>query len=494
MHTLSADATSFLSNKSHKLLINGSARDASTDQTIDVINPDTEEIVGKVPVATQEDVHNAVTAADAAFRGKDWKNMPANKRERLLLALADKLETEQDVIAEILTSENGKIFSHAQSEIRGAANTFRYYAGWATKISGQTIDLSLKQKPGKQNFGFTLREPIGVIAAIVPWNFPISIAAWKLAPLLAAGCTVVLKPSEVTPLSTLYMAKLFAEVGFPPGVVNVITGDGRTGASLTTHPKVSKITFTGSTEVGRLIGKAAMDDMKDISLELGGKSPAIIFEDADLGAAAKGVAMGIFRNGGQVCVAGSRVYIQRSVYDKMVADISAEGKGMKIGGGLETDTDLGPLVTGTHLDRVCSYIDRGVADGAELVSGGARQDRKGYYLEPTVFATIDNSQTIVQEEIFGPVLVAIPFDTPEEALRLANDSKYGLSSAVWTKDINKALHCINELNAGWVSVNAPARSDPNMPLGGNKQSGIGRELGQVGVYNYTKVKGVNIVF
>lgn len=494
VHKVGNKSQEFLSKYSKGLFIDNTWVEAESDDTIAIINPATEQEIGSIPIASSDDVSKAVHAARSAFRAKDWKLMPPIKRQGLLLAVADKLEAEADTIAEILTLENGKLYSHAKSEVKGAANTFRYYAGWATKIEGQTLDISLRQPAGMQNFAFVKREAIGVIAAIVPWNFPISIAAWKLAPILAAGCTVVLKPSEVTPLSTLYMANIFAEVGFPPGVVNFITGDGKSGAALTTHPEVDKITFTGSTEIGKLIGKAAMDDLKDISLELGGKSPGLIFDDADHMAAAKGIALGIFRNGGQVCVAGSRVYIQKKSFDKVVADIAAEGEKMRIGQGFDDEVDLGPMVSGVHLDRVCSYIEKGKAEGAELVSGGQRPDQEGYYVQPTIFAATDNKQTIISEEIFGPVLVAVPFDDIEDALQKANDSNFGLSSTVWTKDISKAMHCINELNAGWVFVNGPARSDPNMPLGGNKHSGVGRELGKVGVYNYTKLKSVNIVF
>lgn len=493
-HTLSPSVLKFLEASTQGHYINGEVVSGAHSGSIPITNPATEQVIAQIDIADKKLVDQAVSSARSAFRHSSWKRMSPTKRQGLLLSLADAIEAEVDSIAELLTLENGKLLAHAKSEIRGAANTFRYYAGWATKLEGETLDLSLRQAPGRQNFAFTRREPVGVVAAIVPWNFPISIAAWKLAPLLAAGCTVVLKPSEVTPLSTLYLAKLFGDVGFPAGVVNVITGDGETGAVLTTHPEIDKITFTGSTQVGKIIGKAAMSDLKDVSLELGGKSPGLIFEDADLEDAAKGIAMGIFRNGGQVCVAGSRVYIQEKVFDKVVADIAAAGQKMKMSDGFDVSSELGPLVSRTHLDSVLGYVDKGLSEGAELVCGGKRPNEKGYYMQPTIFASTDNQKKIIAEEIFGPVLVAVPFKDMEDGLRLANDSRYGLSSTVWTKDISKALHCVSELDAGWVFVNAPARSDANFPLGGNKQSGIGRELGKTGVYNFTKLKSVNIVF
>ena len=464
------------------------------ERGIDIINPATEEKIGAVAIASGEEVDAAVASARRAFEGKAWRKMRPAQRERLLLGMADILEREQDTLAEILTLENGKLYSHAQSEIRGAANTFRYYAGWSTKLEGETLDISLRQAPGMQNFAFTKKEPLGVVAAIVPWNFPLSIAAWKLAPILAAGCTVVLKPSEVTPLSTLYMASLFEEVGFPKGVVNIITGDGTTGAALTQHRGIDKITFTGSSQVGKTIGKAAMGNLTDVSLELGGKSPSIVFDDANMEDAARGIALGIFRNGGQVCVAGSRVYIQRKSFDNLVADIAAHGKKMKMAHGFDETSDLGPLVSESHLKKVQWHVAKGIEGGAELVTGGQWPSGKGYYMEPTIFTNPDNDQMIISEEIFGPVLVAVPFDDIDDALTKANDSQYGLSSTVWTKDISKAMKCVDAIDAGWVFVNAPARSDPNMPLGGNKQSGIGRELGKEGVYNYLKTKSVNIVY
>lgn len=493
-HKLSSKCEVFLSKEQQGLYINGQWQNSAASKTIDIINPATEGIIAKASNATREEVDTAVEAAAQAFAAASWRKMAPVKRQKLLLALADKLEAEVDVLAEILTLENGKLYSHAQSEIKGAANTFRYYAGWCTKLEGQTLDLSLRQPAGKQNFAFTRKEPVGVVAAIVPWNFPISIAAWKLAPLLAAGCTVVLKPSEVTPLTTLYMAGFFDEVGFPAGVVNVITGDGESGAALTSHPKVDKISFTGSTQVGKIIGRAAMDDLKDVSLELGGKSPALVFDDADMESAAKFIAMGIFRNGGQVCVAGSRLYVQKKSYDKLLSMIKSEAEKMKISDGFDGKADLGPLVSAGHLASVQGYVEQGRVEGAELVCGGGQPDGIGYYMEPTIFSCTDNKSTLVAEEIFGPVLAAMPFDTMEEGLRLANDSRYGLSSTVWTQDISKALTCVEQLDAGWVFVNSVARSDANFPLGGNKQSGVGRELGKEGVYNFMKTKSVNIVF
>jgi phenylacetaldehyde dehydrogenase len=303
-----------------------------------------------------------------------------------------------------------------------------------------------------------------------------------------------LKPSEVTPLNALYLGKLIKEAGFPSGVVNIVTGDGATGAALVNHTLVDKVTFTGSTEIGKLIGSNAMKKATDVSLEMGGKSPAIVFDDADLDDAAIGVAKGIFRNMGQICVSGSRLYVQRKSFDRVMNSIVQEGKKMKISHGFDPDAQLGPLVSKTHFDSVCSYVEKGQSEGAELLWGGQKPFDKGYFLEPSVFTAVNNDQIIIAEEIFGPVLVGIPFDEVEEVIEMANDSKYGLSSAVFTKDISKAMRLIHELEAGWVWVNSPARSDPNFPLGGYKESGIGKELGRPGMETYLKEKAVNIVF
>lgn len=488
----------FLAKKKHSHFINGDYNISTSNEQISVINPANEEVIGRVALGTKEDVNEAVISAKKAFNhNSPWRKMSPDDRGRILYKFADKIAENSETIAQMVTLENGKLLKDSRgSDAGGAAKTFRYYAGWATKIEGETLDISQPQKGGKQNFAFTRREPIGVIAAIVPWNFPISIAAWKVAPALAAGCTVVLKPSEETPLSALILAELAMEAGMPEGVFNVITGDGKTtGAALTAHPDIKKVTFTGSTTTGKIIGKSAMDNVTGVSLELGGKSPAIVFDDAiDFEAAAKGVAAGIFRNQGQVCVAGSRVYIQKKVFDKVLTDICHVAEKMKISHGFDETADLGPLVSKNHLRKVCSYIEMGQFQGGNLISGGQNPMNKGYYLQPTIFSSTDNTQIIVQEEIFGPVLVAIPFNDLEDALIKANDSKMGLAATVWTKDISKAMTMINQLEAGVVYVNSPVRSDPNLPLGGYKHSGIGRELGKTGVYNYTTLKSVNIVF
>ncbi len=491
--------TQFLAKKDHQHFIDGDYTQSAEDQQIEVVNPATEEIIGKVALGSKEIVNQAVSAAKKAFQyNSDWRTMSPDDRGKILYRLAEKITENSESLAQLVTLENGKLIKDAlSSDAGGAAKTFRYYAGWTTKIEGETLDISQPQKGGRQNFAFTRREPIGVVAAIVPWNFPLSIAAWKIAPALAAGCTVVLKPSEETPLSALLLAELASEAGLPPGVLNVVTGDGRTtGAMLTAHPDVKKITFTGSTFTGKIIGKTAMDNVTGVSLELGGKSPAIVFKDAeDLAFAAQGVAAGIFRNQGQVCVAGSRVYIQKKVFDKVLTDISHAAQKMKISHGFDETAQLGPLVSKGHLQKVRGYIDSGMEEGATLISGGTESPKeKGFYLAPTIFSATNNEKKIITEEIFGPVLAAVPFDDMEDALRLANDSHLGLAATIWTKDISKAMAMINRLEAGVVYVNSPVRSDPGLPLGGYKQSGIGRELGKVGIYNYTTLKSVNIVY
>ena len=498
MTTYTSRLTQFLAKGMHSLYINGGYDLVERDDVIEVVNPADEAIIGKVVNATREDVDRAVTSSLKAFdRKSEWRKMAADDRAAILYRLAQLIDDNRDTLAQLITLENGKLLKDAlSSDVGGAAKTFRYYAGWVTKSTGKTLELSQPLKPGQSHFAYTKREPIGVVAAIVPWNFPLSIAAWKIAPALAAGCTVVLKPSEDTPLSALLLAELGTEAGLPAGVLNVVTGDGpSTGSALTAHRGISKITFTGSTATGRIIGKAAMDNITDISLELGGKSPAIVFDDAgSIDLVAKGVAAGIFRNQGQVCVAGSRVLIQRKTYEELLDKIIIEAKKMKISHGFDADADIGPLVSATHHKKVIGMINQGQLDGNNLLTGGSNPFDKGYFMEPTVFASHDPSSMVCRDEIFGPVLVALPFDSLEDAITMANDSALGLAATVWTQDITKAMTAIDQLEAGVVYVNSPVRSDPNLPLGGVKQSGIGRELGEEGFYTYTRIKSVNIVF
>ncbi|NNE27770.1 MAG: aldehyde dehydrogenase [Saprospiraceae bacterium] len=492
--SLQNQTISFLERKDYCSFIDGTYLDKSNNQTIALHNPSDGEIFAQFECANSDQVDQAVLSSARAFKSDPWAKISPAQREAILHKLADSLEKELQVLAELIALENGKLIAQAQSEIKGAIATFRYYAGWCTKLDGETLDISLKQKPGKQNFAFTRREPVGVVAAIVPWNFPISIASWKLAPALAAGCTVVLKPSEQTPLSSLYMAELFVRVGLPKGVLNVVIGDGQTGAALTQHSGINKITFTGSTEVGKIIGKAAMENLTDLSLELGGKSPAIVFADANIKEAANGIALGIYRNSGQVCVAGSRAYVEASIMDTFVASLKSEVDKMKISDAFDPDAGLGPLSSEAHLNKVDSYITKSQEEGASLIFGGKRLEKDGYYIQATALAINSNNNCAATDEIFGPVLVIIPFNSTEEAINLANDTRYGLSSTVWTNDINKAMECVDRLEAGWVFVNGPARSDPHFPIGGYKQSGIGKELGKVGIYTYTKIKSVNIIY
>ena len=493
MYTIPKEVESFIEKAEFGHFINNRYGGNMAKRYLEIINPANEDSLAKVPVAGSDEVDAAVSAARDAFKSPDWHDMSPDSREDLLHRLATLIEEKHETIAAILTLENGKLYAQAKSEVMSAARTFRFYAGWCTKMEGDLIDISLKQPQKKKNFTFLKREAVGVVVAIVPWNFPISIASWKLAPALAAGCTVVLKPSEVCPLSSIYMARLFEEAGFPRGVFNLVVGDGETGALLTTHKNVDKITFTGSTAVGKIIGKSAMENLTAVSLELGGKSPVIVFEDADLKLAAKSVAMGIFRNGGQVCVAGSRAYIQESIFESFLDMLKQEAESMNISDGFDPDSDLGPLVSEAHLSRVCDYIEK--ADNQlRLKTGGHKQEGSGFYMQPTIFTAEDNNSVLASEEVFGPVLLAIPFSDMNHALSMANDSEYGLSSAVWTKDISKALECVHTLDAGWVFVNSIPRSDPNFPIGGNKLSGLGRELGKEGLYAYTKLKSVNIAY
>jgi len=432
-----------------------------------------------------------VKAARKAFTGP-WSRLTASERGRLIWKLADLLEAHLDEFALIETLDNGKPLAVARAaDVPLAVDLFRYMAGWATKLEGTTIPISVPYTPGAKYLAYTLREPVGVVAQIIPWNFPLLMAAWKLGPALASGCTVVLKPAEQTPLSALRLGQLFSEAGFPDGVVNIVPGYGETaGAALASHPDVDKVAFTGSTEVGKLIVHAATGNLKKVSLELGGKSPNVVFKDADLDTAIAGSASAIFFNHGQCCCAGSRLYVERPVYDRVVEGVANQAKKIKVGSGLEADTNMGPLVSQEQLDRVCNYLEIGISEGAKAMAGGKKVGDRGYFVEPTVLVNTQESMKVVQEEIFGPVVAAIPFDDPEELMPRANDTVYGLAAGIWTKDISKAHRLAAGLRAGTVWINCYNIFDAALPFGGYKQSGWGREMGKDVLELYSQTKAV----
>jgi aldehyde dehydrogenase (NAD+) len=471
-----------------QMFINNEWRDAESGATLDVINPATEETIARVPSAGQGDLDRAVAAARAALDGP-WGTFSARERGRLVWNIGEKLMEKADEIARLETLHNGKpIFESRRIELPAAAECFQYYAGWSDKIHGETI-------PVKGNYlTYTLREPVGVVAAIVPWNFPLLLTAWKVAPALACGNTVVIKPASQTPLTALALAEIAADVGLPPGVVNVVTGPGATlGQMIVTHPGIDKIAFTGDTSTGRQIMRASADTLKRITLELGGKSPNIVFGDADLDAAVRGATTGIFYGKGEVCAAGSRLLVDRSVRDQFLEKVAARATKMTPGDPMDPKTRLGAIASKAQLDRDLRYIETAKAEGATLLAGGSRADigtGKGYFLQPTVFGGVTSSMTIAREEIFGPVLAAIDFVDVDEAIARANDTSYGLAAAVWTRDIKKAHYVARKLQAGTVWINTYNIYDTAAPFGGYKQSGFGREMGAHALEHYTQVKSV----
>jgi phenylacetaldehyde dehydrogenase len=475
-----------------KMLINGRWVDAANGKTFATPDPATGETLARVAEGTAPDIDAAVKAARAAFDRGPWRKMTASERGRLIWKLADLLEENLEEFAQLESLDNGKPVAVARAaDVPLAVDLFRYMAGWATKIEGNTIPLSVPYTPGARYLAYTLREPVGVVGQIIPWNFPLLMAAWKLGPALAAGCTVVLKPAEQTPLSALRLGELVCEAGFPDGVVNVVPGFGETaGAALAAHPDVDKCAFTGSTEVGKLIVQAAAGNLKKVSLELGGKSPNVVFKDADLDTAIPGAASAIFFNHGQCCCAGSRLYVEQSIFDKVVEGVAAEAKKIKVGPGMQSGTQMGPLVSEEQLTRVCSYLDAGKDEGAQAIVGGRRHGDRGYFVEPTVLVNTNENMKVVREEIFGPVVTAMPFRDPEELLPRANDTVYGLAAAVWTKDIGKAHSLAAELRAGTVWINCYNIFDAALPFGGYKQSGWGREMGHDVLELYTETKAV----
>ena len=473
-----------------KLFIDGTWADAA--QTFDDLEPATGRLLTQVAAASAEDIDRAVSAARRALDGA-WGATPGPARARLLNRLADLIERDAGILAQLEARDIGKPVGQPSAlDVPNAIATFRHFAGWADKIQGQTIPTAGYM--GLPTLSYTVREPIGVIGAIIPWNTPLMIAGWKLAPALAAGNTVVVKPPEDAPLSVLHLGRLIHEAGFPAGTVNIVPGLGEVaGAALAAHPGVDKISFTGSPEVGRAIQKSAADTFKRVVLELGGKSPQIVLADADTQAAAAGIAMGLFFNQGEICAAGTRILVHRSLYGTVVDALGQAARAQVLGDPLDPETTMGALVNAEQQWRVLSYIEKGKAGGARLVAGGGRPGAEGFFVEPTIFADVDNASIIAQEEIFGPVGAVIPLDTVEEAVRIANDTVYGLAATIWTRDLSAAHTVAHKIRAGAVWVNGWGAIDPALPWGGMKTSGVGRELGWSGILANTEEKVVTVV-
>ena len=460
--------------------------DARSGATFETVDPYTARAWATVPRAGKEDVDAAVAAARAAFDDGPWPRMPARERARLLRRLADLVAERALDIATVEVTDNGKLLREMEQQLRGLPDYLHYWAGAADKVGGETIP-----GPSEDWLIYTRREPVGVVAAITPWNSPVLLLTWKLGPALAAGCTVVAKPAEQAPASTLEFAKLFEEAGFPPGVFNVLTGFGPdAGAPLAEHPGVDKVAFTGSTATGTAVMRAAAGHLARVSLELGGKSPQVVFADADLEAAANGVVAGVFAATGQTCMAGSRLLVERSVHDELLERVSARAAAVRLGDPMEAETEMGPVAFEDHLANVQGRIATAEAEGARLVTGGRRPERDGFFIEPTVFADVRAEMSIAREEVFGPVLAVQAFDGAEEAVRMANDSPYGLAAGIWTADVRRAHKVAHAIRAGTVWINAYRSVGPMAPFGGFKASGLGRENGLEALHEYTEHKTV----
>jgi betaine-aldehyde dehydrogenase len=472
--------------RTYRHYVNGQWMASASGESFPVYDPSTEEVIARVSAANKADVDVAVKAAREAFDSGPWSKTTAQDRGRILFKLTEKLRQNAAALADLESRNTGKPIVEAEYDIADVATCFEYYGGLATKILGHVNPVPANA------LSFTLREAVGVAAQIIPWNYPLLMAAWKLAPALAAGCTCVLKPAEQTPLTALEFANWFEEVGLPPGVVNIINGFGETaGAALVAHPGVDKVAFTGSAAVGKIIVKSAADTLKRVTLELGGKSPNIFFAEADWEAAVDGALFGVFINQGEVCSAGSRILVEKQIYTKFVESMTEKAKRIKLGPPLERETKMGPLVSKEQYDRVQSYLEVGKKEAKVAIGGGRpKQFAKGYYLEPTIFYDVENSARIAREEIFGPVASVIPFDGEADAIRIANDTPYGLAAAVWTRDIYKAFRVVKSLRAGIVWVNHMQPTYVEAPWGGYKQSGFGRELGPWGLEEYLETKQV----
>ncbi|WP_446904226.1 aldehyde dehydrogenase family protein [Burkholderia sp. YIM B11467] len=476
------------------LFIDGDMQPAHAAARLDVYDPATGERLATVADADEHDVDRAVDSAKRAFDARVWSGLRPADRERILLKLADLIEADAETLAQLETLNQGKSIHVSRAiEVGASVEYVRYMAGWATKITGQTLDVSIPFPPGARYTAYTRKEPVGVVAAIVPWNFPLMIAVWKLIPALAAGCTIVLKPSPETPLTALRLAELAREAGVPPGVFNVVTGGRTCGAALASHPSIAKISFTGSTATGKLVGAAAVQNMTRFSLELGGKNPIVMLDDIDVAQALDGVAASAFFNQGQVCAAASRIYVHRSKYAQLADGLAGVAQSMKLGAGLDTTAQINPLVSAHHRDKVIQHIEGARRAGLTFLAGGTpADDLPGYFVKPAVIADPHPDSAIVRDEVFGPVIVVVPFDDAADAVRLANASPYGLAASIWSNDLKRVMNLVPQIEAGTVWVNCHIPLDPSMPFGGYKQSGIGREFGQYAIEGFTETKSVCI--
>jgi phenylacetaldehyde dehydrogenase len=488
-----AEVKQFLGGPAKKLLIGGKWVASASGQTFEVLNPADGSLLAQVARGNEQDVNLAVAAARKSFDDGKYRRMSVHERSKLIYRLADAIEAHAEEFAQLESLDNGKPVGVARAaDVPLTIEHFRYYAGWADKIDGDVISVAPPYDPGRF-LNYTLREPVGVVAQIIPWNFPLLMAAWKLGAALACGCSIVLKPAEQTPLSALLLGQLVCEVGFPDGVLNIVTGFGDAGAALASHRDVDKVAFTGSTEVGKKIVQASAGNLKRVTLELGGKSPNIIFADADLEVAAGAAASAIFFNHGQCCCAGSRLFVEAPVYDEIVGRVAEIAKSIKLGPGMAPDTQMGPLVSSEQLERVTGFIKSGLEEGAEAICGGGRPGgdlEKGYFVQPTVFRKVRPDMTMIQEEIFGPVVAAFPFKDMGEVAAQANNTQYGLAAGIFTRDIMKAHRMAEAVRAGTVWINCYNMFDAASPFGGYKQSGYGREMGKHALENYTQTKSV----